>query len=130
MSTPSATRPGAAAPIACPRCGTTVASGQDWCLTCGTPARTRLAPAPNWRLPVAIAAVVIALAAVVLVVAFVALTGNSQQTGTTSTVAPVNAPVTPGTPTTPPAAAPTTPPDGTPPGTTTGVDPSVPPPGG
>lgn len=122
MSTPAATRPGAAAPIACPRCQAVVAPGQEWCLTCGAPARTRLAPAPNWRLPVAIATALIAVAAIVLVVAFVALTDNSQPVGTTSTVAPVEAPTTPATPTTPPAGAP----DVTPPGTA----PPAPAPGG
>ncbi|MEA2340278.1 MAG: hypothetical protein QOG11_355, partial [Solirubrobacteraceae bacterium] len=40
-------------PIACPSCGVTVQPDQDWCLTCGAAARTRLAPTPNWRVLVA-----------------------------------------------------------------------------
>ena len=46
--------------IACPRCATLIGPDQDWCLDCGAPARTRLAPTPNWRVPVAVLAVVVA----------------------------------------------------------------------
>ena len=37
--------------IRCPRCSSPIGPEQDWCLECGAPARTRLAPTPNWRLP-------------------------------------------------------------------------------
>ena len=35
----------------CPRCSAPIGPEQDWCLECGAPARTRLAPTPNWQLP-------------------------------------------------------------------------------
>jgi hypothetical protein len=60
--------------IACPRCGVPVRGDQEWCLSCGTAARTRLAPTPSWRAPLAVAAVVAVLAVLLLTWGFVALT--------------------------------------------------------
>ena len=102
--------------IACPRCGQPVGPDQDWCLNCGAAARTRLAPTPNWRLPIAGLALVVALAGVALAVAFVTLTGNSDtpsQTITTTAPAAAAPPATaaPATTAPPPtttAAPPTT----------------------
>ncbi|UTI66968.1 hypothetical protein NBH00_12340 [Paraconexibacter antarcticus] len=123
--------------IPCPRCQALVGPQQDWCLSCGAPARTRLAPAPNWKLPLAIAGSLMALAAIVLVVAFVALTNSSDPaTGTTITTSTTVPPAatTPGVTTTPgggttvpgtstaapaPGATTATPPAATPPATTT-----------
>jgi hypothetical protein len=62
--------------VRCPRCGAALAADQDWCLSCGTAARTVIAPTPNWRLPIALAGLVAALAAAALVFAFVTLAGN------------------------------------------------------
>jgi hypothetical protein len=75
-------------PLRCPRCGSYVAPEQDWCLECGAPARTRLAPTPNWRAPIALLAVVALLAGLALAVAFTSLT---QDDGAVSaaTTAPV-----------------------------------------
>jgi hypothetical protein len=89
---------------ACPRCGAHVAAEQDWCLNCGDAARTRLVPTPNWRLPIAITAIVAALALLAIAISFVQLTRD-------------DAPVTPTAPTAP--AATTAPPTTTAPGTTT-----------
>jgi len=61
---------------ACPRCGTTPAPEQAWCLSCGLAARTMLVPARGWRRPLAAAAAVAAIALVALVLAFVLLTRN------------------------------------------------------
>lgn len=98
MSTPAIeTPPGT---IACPRCGAAVGPDQDWCLECGAPARTRLAPAPNWRAPIAIVAVVIVLAGAGLAAAFVALTNDDADTTPATTAAPAAQPA--------PAPAPTT----------------------
>ncbi|HET6507685.1 MAG TPA: hypothetical protein VFG42_12920 [Baekduia sp.] len=63
-------------PLRCPRCGSYVAPEQDWCLECGAPARTRLAPTPNWRAPIALVAVVVLLAGVALAFAFSSLTSS------------------------------------------------------
>jgi uncharacterized paraquat-inducible protein A len=76
--------------IACPRCGATVAREQGWCLRCGVAARTRLVPTPNWRLPLALAAVLLVLALGVLAAAFVALTNDpgTPAGGAATTTAP------------------------------------------
>jgi hypothetical protein len=98
--------------IACPRCAATVAPDQDWCLQCGAAARTRLAPTPNWRAPVAALAIVALLAGIGLAAAFVALTNDSTQapSAATTATAPVVAtePTAAPPPTTPPATAPPT----------------------
>jgi hypothetical protein len=60
--------------IACPRCGLPVRGDQDWCLSCGAAARTRLVPTPAWRAPLAVAAVAAVLAVLLLSWGFVALT--------------------------------------------------------
>ncbi|MGZ4276395.1 MAG: hypothetical protein ACXVFK_06910 [Solirubrobacteraceae bacterium] len=125
MSTaPQGTEPGT---ISCPRCGAAVGPEQSWCLACGAGARTRLAPTPNWRVPVAARALLVALAGVALAVAFVRITGNRDTPSQTiTTTAPAAA--APGAPTTaatapasPTAAAPAVPgtPTTTAPGTTT-----------
>jgi hypothetical protein len=82
--------------MACPRCGAHVADGQDWCLQCGDAARTRLVPTPNWRAPIAVAAIVAALALIAIAVSFVSLTRDD---------APVERPATPATTAAPPPAA-------------------------
>ena len=74
-------------PLRCPRCGAYVAPEQDWCLECGAPARTRLAPTPNWRAPVALVAVVVLLAGLVLALAFTELTSDDGKV-TAATTAP------------------------------------------
>ena len=108
---------------ACPRCGAHVASNQDWCLNCGDAARTRLVPTPNWRLPIAIVAIVCALALLAIAVSFVQLTrDDAPVTPTTPTATtPATAPpatTAPPTTTAPPAAT-TTVPGATTPGATT-----------
>ncbi len=97
--------PGPPPTTACPRCGASLERAQDWCLSCGAAARTRLAPAPNWRLPLAALGTVIAACVVALALAFVALTddpdaatgatgasGASGATGVTAAPAPVPPP--------------------------------------
>jgi hypothetical protein len=116
---PPAVVPEPAGAIRCPRCQSPVAPDQDWCLECGAAARTRLAPTPNWRLPVAALALVALLAGIGLAVAFVALTDDNTKAKTASTAAPVVAtePTAAPPPTTPPTT--TTPPTATTPGITT-----------
>jgi hypothetical protein len=75
-------------PLRCPRCGAYVPPEQDWCLECGAPARTRLAPTPNWRAPIAVVAVVVLLAGVALALAFNSLTSDDGHV-TAATTAPV-----------------------------------------
>jgi hypothetical protein len=129
MSSGTVRAPGA---ISCPRCGAEVAADQDWCLTCGDAARTRLAPTPNWRTPLALAAVVAALAGLALAVAFVQLTRDEvplQPTDAT-TAAPATAPppAATSTPQQTSGAAPST--NATTPGATTAVPETTTAPGG
>jgi hypothetical protein len=72
--------------LRCPRCSATVGPDQDWCLECGAPARTRLAPTPNWQLPTVAIGAIVLLAGALLAFAFVELTGDDGATaGTTPT---------------------------------------------
>lgn len=93
-------------PLRCPRCGAYVAPEQDWCLECGAPARTRLAPTPSWRAPIALVAVVVLLAGLVLAVAFTELTKDDGKVSAATTTAPVepNTVEQNSVPTAPPAA--------------------------
>jgi hypothetical protein len=75
-------------PLRCPRCGAGIAPEQDWCLECGAPARTRLAPTPNWKAPIALVAVVVLLAGVALSFAFVQLTQDDGRVSAATTTAP------------------------------------------
>jgi hypothetical protein len=71
--------------IRCPRCSAPVGPDQDWCLECGAPARTRLAPTPNWQLPTVALGAIVAIAGALLAFAFVKLTSddNTAPAGTT-----------------------------------------------
>lgn len=124
-----------APPARCPRCGTELAPGQEWCLECGTAARTVIAPPPSWRLPIALVAVVVALCGAALAWAFVTLTDNDADVRA-AVSAPTTATTAPPAATTPPAATPpaatTPPPAATPPAATPpadeGADPGAAPP--
>lgn len=70
---------------ACPLCGAPLDPRQDWCLSCGAAARTRLAATPNWKAPVASIAVVAVLALGVLAAALVKLAGDSGSSATPAT---------------------------------------------
>jgi hypothetical protein len=59
----------------CPLCGTPLGATQEWCLSCGAAARTRLAATPRWRAPLLALGVVIVLAVGVLTAALVSLAG-------------------------------------------------------
>ena len=81
MSTPATEPPRATVPSVptpsaqgarCLRCGTALAEDQEWCLECGT-GRTHLHAAPDWRIPVAVIAMVVALVLAALVVVLIEL---------------------------------------------------------
>lgn len=61
---------------ACPLCRTPLHPEQEWCLSCGAAARTRLAATPNWKAPVIALAVLATLSIAVLTVALVKLAGS------------------------------------------------------
>jgi hypothetical protein len=96
---------------ACPLCGAALHPTQDWCLSCGAAARTRLAATPNWKTPIASLAVIAALALGVLAAALVKLAAGSQSvapaTTTITSAAPASPAVTPASPT-PGVSTPTT----------------------
>lgn len=94
-------------PLRCPRCGAHVAPEQDWCLECGAPARTRLAPTPNWRAPIALVAVVVLLAGLALAFAFTSLTGDdgNVSSATSAPAQPNETQAPTSVPTAPPATA-------------------------
>jgi hypothetical protein len=87
---PPAADPGAPAPgtIACPRCTAPVAPDQEWCLSCGAPARTRLVPTPNWRAPLLLLALIATVAGIALALAFVELTNDSEPAAPANSQAP------------------------------------------
>jgi len=90
----------------CPRCSAQIAEDQDWCLECGAPARTRLAPTPNWHVPTLGIAVIVLIAGALLAFAFVKLTGDDGATPAptapvaTQPAAPPAVPTTPAPPST------------------------------
>ncbi|HEV2775674.1 MAG TPA: hypothetical protein VGV90_08795 [Solirubrobacteraceae bacterium] len=92
----------------CPRCSSPIGPEQDWCLECGAPARTRLAPTPNWQLPTVAIGTIIAIAGALLAFAFVKLTNDDDvpAAGTTPTAV---VPTAPPAVITPPPAVTTTP---------------------
>jgi hypothetical protein len=82
---------------ACPLCGAPLAADQEWCLSCGAAARTRLAAAPGWRGPVAVIAVIAALALGILAAALVKLAGDSGPAPAPATTTVTSAAATPTT---------------------------------
>lgn len=110
----SGTRVVSAAGEGCPLCGAPLAPEQEWCLSCGAAARTRLAAPPNWKAPIIAILAVVVLSLGVLAVSLVKLTGSSSSSGggivATKTVvtapAQSTAPATPAAPGT--TTAPTT----------------------
>jgi hypothetical protein len=127
VSTPAPpAQPPAPRTIPCPRCNATIGPEQDWCLVCGAPARTRLAPLPNWRLPVALIGALALAAIIALIIAFVSLTSDdSTITGTTTLTAPATTPVVPATGPTGPTGLSVTPTVTTPPPTVTSTPPAL-----
>jgi hypothetical protein len=103
---PTAASGPAPVPLRCPRCGANVEPEQDWCLECGAPARTRLAPTPNWRLPLAVLAAIAVIAGVALAIAFASLTQDdgTVSAATTAPAQPTEITTTASVPTAPPGA--------------------------
>ena len=62
--------------LPCPHCGEWLHAQQDWCLNCGDPARTVIAPAPRWRRPIYALIAVLAVTLGVLAGAFIAVTDD------------------------------------------------------
>ena len=84
----------------CPRCGSTLAPDQEWCLACGAAADTEIVEARGWRVPLYLGGALVALAVIGVILAILALANREQEVGPnpTPSAAPPGA-----TPTVPPA---------------------------
>jgi outer membrane biosynthesis protein TonB len=113
----------------CPRCGSTLAPDQEWCLACGAAAGTEVVEARGWRVPLYLGGALVALAILGVILAIVALSDNKdvasntpQPTPSAAAPAPTSSTlptVTPGptlspAPTTSPVPSPTTSPEASP----------------
>ena len=73
----------------CPRCGSTLAPDQEWCLACGAAAGTEVVEARGWRVPMYLGGGLVALAILGVILAIVALSGGKEEVATaTPTPAP------------------------------------------
>jgi cell division protein FtsN len=86
-----------AEPRRCPRCGSALAPGQEWCLECGAEVGLTIASPPSWRGPVLLVGALLAVAVIALVLALVELAGDAEQVA--EQPAPTPAPAAPVAPT-------------------------------
>jgi sporulation related protein len=70
---PDAPVPGGPPERRCPRCGSTLAPDQEWCLACGAAADTEVVEARGWRVPLYLGGGLTALAVLGVILAIVAL---------------------------------------------------------
>ena len=61
----------------CPRCGSTLATDQEWCLNCGAAAETEVVEARGWRVPLYLGGGLVALAVIGVILAIVALASRN-----------------------------------------------------
>src|SRR4051812_15135833 len=90
MSTTQTPPPGAPLPAGpperrCPRCGSTLAADQEWCLACGAAAGTEVVEARGWRVPIYLGGGLVALAVLGVVLAIAALSSDKQAQNPTPT---------------------------------------------
>jgi cell division septation protein DedD len=91
----------------CPRCGSTLAPEQEWCLACGAAAGTEVAEASGWRVPIYLGGGLVALAVLGVILAIAALSNQEEPTAggpspSPSAQAPVPSPTISPIPSTPP----------------------------
>src|SRR6188472_1301372 len=94
MSTMQTPPPDAPVPVGpperrCPRCGSTLAPDQEWCLACGAAAGTEVVEAEGWRVPLYLGGGLVALAIIGVILAIVALSNQKSEvpSGTPTPVA-------------------------------------------
>src|SRR3954452_16145384 len=87
----------------CPRCGSTLATDQEWCLHCGAAAGTEVVEARGWRVPLYLGGGLAARAVIGVILAIIALANRND-------VVPDNPTPTPSPSAVPPGATATTPP--------------------
>lgn len=104
----------------CPRCGSTLAPEQEWCLACGAAAGTEVVESRGWRVPIYLGGGLVALAILGVILAIAAMSDREQTaqnpTPTPSAGAPAPSSTASPLPTITPAPteAPTTDPNATP----------------
>src|SRR5215218_4018109 len=81
----------------CPRCGSTLAPDQEWCLACGAAAGTEVVEAEGWRVPLYLGGALVSLAIIGVIIAIVALSNQEQEAPTATPTPSVVASVPPGT---------------------------------
>ncbi len=101
VETPAPAEP-VAEPRRCPRCGSALAPGQEWCLECGAEVGMTIASPPSWRGPVLLVGALLAVAVIALVLALVELAGDAEQVAEQPAATP--APAAPVAPTPAPEA--------------------------
>lgn len=69
----------------CPRCGSTLAPEQEWCLACGAAAGTEVVEASGWRVPIYLGGGLVALAILGVILAIAALSNREEPTAGTPT---------------------------------------------
>jgi septal ring-binding cell division protein DamX len=69
----------------CPRCGSTLAPDQEWCLACGAAADTEVVEARGWRVPLYLGGGLAALAVLGVILAIVALASRNDEVKPTAT---------------------------------------------
>ena len=84
MSTMQTPPPEAPIPVGpperrCPRCGSTLAPDQEWCLACGAAAGTEVVEAEGWRVPLYLGGGLVALAIIGVILAIVALSNQKSE---------------------------------------------------
>ena len=85
----------------CPRCGSTLAPEQEWCLACGAAAGTEVVESRGWRVPIYLGGGLVALGILGVILAIAALSNREEQAqAPTPTPTPSVSPI-------PPSASPT-----------------------
>src|SRR3954471_7348305 len=85
----------------CPRCGSNLATDQEWCLNCGAAAGTEVVEARGWRVPLYLGGGLAALAVIGVILAIVALTSRNDVVAQNPTPTPSPNSAPPGATTTP-----------------------------
>jgi cell division septation protein DedD len=76
---PESTVPAGPPERRCPRCGSTLAPDQEWCLACGAAADTEVVEARGWRVPLYLGGGLAALAVLGVILAIVALSDRKEE---------------------------------------------------
>src|SRR3954451_6884418 len=93
----------------CPRCGSNLATDQEWCLHCGAADGTEVVEARGWRVPLYLGGGLAALAVIGVILAIVALANRNDVVADNPTPTPSPSAVPPGATATTPPLATTTP---------------------